>query len=294
MKYDMRRPKPGQEAITGALQAIQRLGLETDSEEAAEAAGIQTGSRMCFSCGNANRTGNKFCSTCGVPLQEAPPDVSETPAAQSQPAPEAHAPGQHSYHHHYHHHYFSSADGVSGATDLRSPSAPSRDIGPVRAPLTGPAISRMEAAVRKMTQDWALACNTKQLDDLVDLYGNDALVLRPNVAPVRGTAALREFFIAVLDAGMGEVEMETLRVELFGDIAYEAGRCKMLTPVVMGKRREERGKYLLVFSRQGSDWKIVADSWSSDLSLKVTAAEPETGKPQSLTSQLPRLPRRSA
>src|SRR5205085_8195977 len=110
-----------------------------------------------------------------------------------------------------------------------------------RIPLAGTALSRAETAVRKLSQDWAFACNTKHLDDLVELYMPDAIVLRPNVPAVRGTAAIREFFFSVLDSGLGEVELEPLRVEVFGEIAYEAGRCKSLVPVAMSKRREERG-----------------------------------------------------
>jgi len=37
-----------------------------------------------------------------------------------------------------------------------------------------------------------------QLDDLVELYLPDALVQRPNVPSVRGTAAIREFFFGLL------------------------------------------------------------------------------------------------
>ena len=92
-------------------------------------------------------------------------------------------------------------------------------------------------------------------------------MLRPNVPPVRGTAAIREFFFGVLDAGLGEVEMDVLRVEIFGDVAYEAGRCKMLVPTPLGKRREERGKYLIMSIRNAGEWKIVSDNWSTDLSL---------------------------
>ena len=111
------------------------------------------------------------------------------------------------------------------------------------------------------------ACNTKHLDDLLEFYAADAMVLRPNVPPVRGAAAIREFFFGALEAGLGEVELAPLRVELMGDVAYEAGRCKMLVPVAMGKRREERGKYMIMFSRQNGEWKAVADTWSSDLSI---------------------------
>jgi uncharacterized protein (TIGR02246 family) len=308
LKSDMRRPKPGQEGISAALQAIQRLAVEVDTEESVSAAAgaeSTSGPRACLVCGAQNREQNRFCATCGVPLEEAQPQPSEKEVPQPKPAPAAHPTaqppayeaGQHHYHHHYHHHYFSTADGASqpSGSEARSASngTTARDNRP-RAPLPGASLSRAEAAVRKMTQDWALACNSKQLDDLVDLYAADALVLRSNVPPVRGTAALREFFFAALDSGLGEVEMQPLRVELFGDVAYEAGRCKMLVPVAMGKRREERGKYLIIFTRQDGEWKIIADCWSSDLSLGVAAEPASRPSVQTPGTALPRPPRKSA
>src|SRR5262249_17500866 len=157
------------------------------------------------------------------------------------------------YHHHYHHHYFS-ANGSSTA-----PAAPearplvaaptAKDV--ARRPAQpGAPLSRSEMAARRVSQNWAQACNTKHLDDLVELYSADALLLRPNFPVVGGTAAIREFFFSALDAGLGEAEMEPLRVEVFGDVAYEAGRCKTLVPTPAGKRREERGKYLMLFVRE--------------------------------------------
>jgi ketosteroid isomerase-like protein len=135
-------------------------------------------------------------------------------------------------------------------------------------------MSRAEAAVRQVTQEWVLACNTKHLDDLLELYVSDALVLRSNYPPIRGAAAVREFYFGALDAGLGEVELEPMRVEIAGELAYEAGRCKALVPSSMGKRREERGKYLWVCARQSNgEWKLAADCWSSDLSLTTMEAE---------------------
>lgn len=70
--------------------------------------------------------------------------------------------------------------------------------------------------------------------------------------------------------------MDSLRLEIMGEVAIDLGRCKMLVPVAMGKRREERGKYLVVLVRQPvGTWKILADCWSSDLPLATpTAPEP--------------------
>ena len=139
-------------------------------------------------------------------------------------------------------------------------------------------LTRAEAAVRRIAQEWVMACNTKHLDDLIELYTSDAVVLRSNCPPIRGAAAVREFFFGALDAGLGEVEVDPLRVEVVGDLAYEAGRCKALIPSATGKRREERGKYLWVCARQSNgEWKVAADCWSSDLTLSTLESDVPQG-----------------
>jgi ketosteroid isomerase-like protein len=256
---------------------------------------------ICGVCGYRNRGGHKFCGMCGVavtdgeeseaafhPHQERLP--SRSPALHPNPFldpghdpdPPARlgnrsgAPETHHYHHHYHHHYFPGGqDGMGQGISPRSGADPMREADKMRpsAALRGD-MSRAEGAVRRITQEWVLACNTKHLDDLLDLYVADALVLRSNYPPVRGAAAVREFFFGALDAGLGEVEVEPLRVEVAGDLAYEAGRCKALVPSATGKRREERGKYLWVCARQSNgEWKLAADCWSSDLSFTTVEAD---------------------
>jgi ketosteroid isomerase-like protein len=287
LQSDMRRPDLSQEAISAAFQAIQRLALDSDTEEAGNVIAAkpnETG--LCPACHAPNGEDSRFCAGCGVPLQAA----AEAPGSNLKLA--AQPLGDHHYHHHYHHHYFPTPNGAPQSPDFRAvaQAPPGGTPARGRSTLGGASLSRAEAAVRKMTQDWAQACNTKQLDDLIELYATDALVLRPNTPAVRGAAAIREFFFAALDAGLGEAELEPMRVELFGDIAYEAGRCKTLVPTALGKRREERGKYLMIFARQpGGDWKTLADCWSSDLSLaSESATNPGVQNPGSTAPRPPR------
>jgi uncharacterized protein (TIGR02246 family) len=249
--------------IAAALRSAEHFDVETDAEQIDGESDLEF-SDACRACGKRNPPGTHFCSGCGVPLEAAPRKSAPWDAPQS---------GQHHYHHHYHHHYFGQEQSIS---QERAPisATVARESSAQRTPLSGTGLSKAEAAVRKLNQDWAQACNTKHLDDLVDLYATDALVLRPNVPAVRGTAAIREFLFSILDAGLGEVEMEVVRVEIFGDVAYEAGRCKMLVPTALGKRREERGKYLLVATKQAGEWKIATDCWSSDLSLDAEGTSP--------------------
>jgi uncharacterized protein (TIGR02246 family) len=295
LQPEMRRPRPGPDAMAAALEAVQRLAAEADAEDAAQGVGAAASLGSCRVCGYRNREGNKFCAMCGLPadgfdggLDERLPheftqggNVSPSAAAFSPPVPAplphrerepqlrpgAGSPETHHYHHHYHHHYFPAGqEGGVGrpapAQDFREPEKRQMSV------LRGESMSRAEAAVRRITQEWVLACNTKHLDDLLDLYVSDAMVLRSNYPAVRGAAAVREFFFGALDAGLGEVEVEPIRVEVAGDMAYEAGRCKALVPGMAGKRREERGKYLWVLARQSNgEWKIASDCWSSDLTF---------------------------
>jgi uncharacterized protein (TIGR02246 family) len=191
------------------------------------------------------------------------------------------APGTHHYHHHYHHHYFQGGQAESAVPAGRAnapESAREADRLRVAAAAKGEPMSRSEAAVRRLTQEWVLACNTRQLDELIELYAGDALVLRSNLPPIRGAMAVREFFFASLEAGLGEVALDPMRVEVSGDLAHEVGRYTALVPGTAGKRREERGKYLWVFAKQSSgDWRLLSECWSSDLTL--SGAESDVPKP---------------
>jgi ketosteroid isomerase-like protein len=285
LRSDSGHVKPGQEKIEAALEAAQKLALQMDTD--ASVAGVAEASeqRSCHACGAFNPRENRFCARCGVPLHELPDGDAPAPEAVKLINPLQSAAGQHHYHHHYHHHYFStSGDPTSSAPEPRGATASvSRDNSKARS--SGAGLSRAEIALRKLAQDWALACNTKHVDDLVDLYTADAIVLRPNVSPVRSTAAIRELFCSVLEAGLGEVQMEPLRVEVFGEMAYEVGRCSMLVPSAMGKRREERGKYVILALRQAGEWKILVDCWSTDLSVALTT---EPAKTSAITPAAPR------
>jgi ketosteroid isomerase-like protein len=273
-------PPLAEDSLAAAIEMVRRLTLEAAGEAgAAEESGRDRPRAFaCAACGRENPAENRFCARCGVPLDPAVWGATRSPDTTGGPAKrgKGETAGEHHYHHHYHHHYFAGEGAEPSPVSLRptaSNPAPAIARSPEGAkrgsPIPSEPVSRSESAARKVSEHWALACNTRHLDDLVELYGPDAIVMRPNVPPIRGTSAIREFFVAVLDAGLGEVELEPLRTEFMGDVAYEAGRCKMLVPVAMGKRREERGKYLMVMTRQAGEWKVASDCWSSDVSLSL-------------------------
>jgi ketosteroid isomerase-like protein len=279
-----RWPKPNADAVAAAVDAIQRMSGSAAAQDLAAAGAADQPGNACSECGGSLPAGAHFCVWCGIPKDPAAPDAA---------APlHSRAGAQHHVHHHYHH-LVPSQGMASGA-----PSAESQSSGPRgRAPgSAGGSVgkstgSRAEAGARQVVQDWAQACNTKHIDDLLELYAADATLIRSSIPPVRSLPAIREFLVSLLEAGLGDVEMESLRVEVMGEIALDLGRCKMLVPVTMGKRREERGKYLIVLVRQPTGtWKILADCWSADLAVSAPTLEtaarkgsepiPPLGKPR--------------
>ena len=264
---NFRWPKPNAEASAAAVEAIQRMSGSAAAQNLTAAGDADEPGNACSACGGSLPAGARFCVWCGIPTQPVAGDATTQSRAGA---------GQHHFHHHYHHLVPSPA--VSGyRTASGAPSAEPEPSAPRgRAPGSAGASTggRAEAAARQVIQNWAQACNTKHIDDLLELYAADATLIRSSVPPVRSLPAIREFLISLLEAGLGDVEMESLRVEVLGEIALDLGRCKMLVPVAMGKRREERGKYLVVLVRQPTGtWKILADCWSADLAVSVPPPE---------------------
>ena len=261
MKHDFRRPKPSQEAVASALQAIQKLAGDVALQHASTAQRTAS-EEKCPKCGASNTTLNRFCGYCGALLGRSEKSETKPDIGQSPPQASAQPSIQHLYHHHYHHHYFPDSKPALGANcgpaaelwaDDTSTSSISHEVS-----------DDAETAIQKLIKNWSVYCNSKRLDDLVALYSSDAIVLRPNVAPAHGSEGVRKLLQAALESGLGDVELDCADIGIVGDFACLTGRSKMLAPVAAAKRREETGKYLIVARREDGKWKIVADSWCMD------------------------------
>src|SRR5262249_20718265 len=102
MKHDFRRPKPSEEAIASALQAIQKLTGEVAAEATPEST-VESRAGKCPKCGAGNSLTNRFCGYCGTPMDR-------VEGARTNSEVQVPSEGRHIYHHHYHHHYFSEAE----------------------------------------------------------------------------------------------------------------------------------------------------------------------------------------
>ena len=256
MKRDFRRPKPSEEAVASALQAIQKLTGEFPVEHSFKPS-PQTEEEKCPKCGAENSANNRFCGYCGTLMQRPEEHVTEKTS-------DAGSSGKHVYHHHYHHHIFPDSP--------PSPKGPVEGIrlsgetsqADIEQPIAGEHHTESSDVVQKLVQKWSRGFNSKRIDELMDLYSSDSIVLRPNSPAAHGRDAVRKVLESALESGVGDVQLECADIGIVGDFACLTGQSKMLVPTAPAKRQEATGKYLIVVRRESGEWKIVADSWCMD------------------------------
>lgn len=113
-----------------------------------------------------------------------------------------------------------------------------------------------------MSPTWEALYNAGDLDGLVDLYTDDAVVMPPDAPAATGAAAMRANVEAYL--GFGLVRSEVPVVEAYGvsgDLAWGAGPYRFYDAA--GNLAAE-GKYLIVYRFADGVWRIARHMWSND------------------------------
>ncbi len=124
----------------------------------------------------------------------------------------------------------------------------------------------VEAHIRTIGDQWARHWNAKELDKLIESYAEDAVYMPPHHPAAHGRKAIREYLEVPMRRGVTDLVYEVTFIRHSGDLAYDVGRYRMTIPQADGTTRQDKGKYLTVWKRQGNGpWKIVADAWSSDM-----------------------------
>lgn len=128
------------------------------------------------------------------------------------------------------------------------------------------AIDKVEALISKTGQEWAQHWNAGDLEGLIQAFATDAVYMPPHHAAIHGRDAIREYLKTPLKHGVNDLTYEVTFIKHSGELAYDVGRYSMSLPRPEGGRRQDHGKYLTVWRRQADgQWKIVADTFSSDL-----------------------------
>jgi uncharacterized protein (TIGR02246 family) len=125
-------------------------------------------------------------------------------------------------------------------------------------PGSGPReVGSSRRAIEAAVQRYVDASNQGDADALASLYADDAVLLPPDHEPVRGRAAIGDFWRQGTDEGL---EVTTLTVEVDGDLGYLVGRYHL---PATDEEPADSGKYVMCLKRQRDGaWKLTADIWN--------------------------------
>lgn len=94
------------------------------------------------------------------------------------------------------------------------------------------------------------------------LYTTDGQLAPPNSDIVAGRDGIGGFWQAVMEMGLKSVKLETSELDEYGDTAIEQGRYQLADPE---GNVADHGKYLVIWKRDGGDWKLHRDIWNTSV-----------------------------
>jgi purine nucleosidase len=120
------------------------------------------------------------------------------------------------------------------------------------------------AAIAKLRAEWVKDLRTKQLDQIANLYTEDAVFMQPDGQRVIGRAAIRELCKNIMAAFTSDITLNSTRNEISGNLAYESGAfSESLTSTSDGKKIQLTGAYVMMFKRQpNGQWLIAEQAWT--------------------------------
>jgi uncharacterized protein (TIGR02246 family) len=109
------------------------------------------------------------------------------------------------------------------------------------------------------------ADNISDLEAVLELYADDAVLLPPNEPLVTGKPAIRTRYAQLFAKTRMEVRFEPEDVRIDGSLAVLRGRTVGKRVSSDGSKTEDLGnKFLMILKRVGSDWRISALMWNAD------------------------------
>ena len=141
----------------------------------------------------------------------------------------------------------------------------------------------VQSVIRDIAQDFVTNFNTGNYDQVAALFAEDGVFMAPHNEPAYGPKAIERKLRQFGESGYQDLRIETVRVEASGDLAMEIGRYSVSIREADGTTHSDRGKYLKAWRRLGA-WLIVADCWSSNLSVATLT---QTADVQSLAAHPP-------
>lgn len=125
-------------------------------------------------------------------------------------------------------------------------------------------MSDIQTQLSNVNEAFDSAFNGQQIDKIAALYADNATVLpAPAGLPVKGTAAIEQFFSGLITAGVIDHQLELVEAVEDSHLAYQTGRWSGAMMDAEGARQTFGGNVQLIYRKQNDGaWKVVSHIWN--------------------------------
>ena len=117
-----------------------------------------------------------------------------------------------------------------------------------------------EAEIEAVNAKWIDFFNKGDFAGIASLYADDATAFPPGSGMIKGRAAIAAMWKSMAEQ-VGDPKLTTLDVKPLGpSAAREIGTFSFMTKGANPK--EVTGKFVVVWEKIGSDWKLATDIWN--------------------------------
>jgi ketosteroid isomerase-like protein len=120
----------------------------------------------------------------------------------------------------------------------------------------------LHSAIASANAQWSKEYNAGNAAGVAACYAENAKLLPPNSDFVSAHSAIQKFWQGVIDAGIKSAKFETVEVTGMGSDAAEVGMYELMTA---DGKTADKGKYIVLWKKVGSEWKLYRDIWSSSM-----------------------------
>ena len=117
--------------------------------------------------------------------------------------------------------------------------------------------------IAETSERFEAAYNAGDAAGMAELYTEGGALLPPGAVRIDGREGIAALWQGYMDAGVRDLELETVEVEDHGDMATEVGTFTLTAPDGNGGRITGHGKYIVLW-RKGEDgvWRLHRDIWN--------------------------------
>jgi uncharacterized protein (TIGR02246 family) len=128
--------------------------------------------------------------------------------------------------------------------------------------LSIPAVAQDKATIQSLNDKFAQAFNAGDAAAVAALYTEEAVILPPGGEMMKGRTAIQAFWKGATEQ-LGNGKLTTVDVKPLGnEAAREIGTFTFQTKGAQSQ--EITGKYVVVWEKVGSDWKLATDIWNTN------------------------------